>query len=154
MKYPLFSRDKFYIIALCDQCDNKFVLKWPLRKHKEGHANLSQKHCKLFNNMKNYPFEEVGCKFMIQNYEFFLYREHCKANIGQIDKNDEKAVEELTIKFQKSNWFEAKKVVCSYPYCKASYGFHKFCDQNYEAFVTFSISLSAFIINKDCIRFF
>ena len=48
----------------CDQCEKSFVLRWRLKKHINLHTkkNVSPSH--YFNNNKNCPFEEYGCKFL------------------------------------------------------------------------------------------
>ena len=45
----------------CDKCDNTFVLKWRLTKHKENHSRLRTKKCNYFNNKKPCPYKNIGC---------------------------------------------------------------------------------------------
>ena len=45
----------------CEKCGKTFVLKWRLRKHLSVHE--TRIYCHYFNNDKECPFEEIGCKF-------------------------------------------------------------------------------------------
>ena len=47
----------------CDICEKTFVFEWRLKKHKIMHEKANGKHCHYYNNGKNCPFEEIGCKF-------------------------------------------------------------------------------------------
>ena len=38
----------------CDICDKSFVLKWRLKKHKQGHGQVDVKFCHYFNNNKKH----------------------------------------------------------------------------------------------------
>ena len=46
----------------CQTCGKTFVLKWKLEKHLGIHQE-SVKTCKYFNEGKECPFEDIGCKF-------------------------------------------------------------------------------------------
>ena len=48
----------------CDQCEKTFVLEWRLKKHINLHTDDNVQRCHYFNNTKNCPFEELGCKFL------------------------------------------------------------------------------------------
>ena len=48
----------------CDQCEKTFVLEWRLKKHINLHTDDNVQRCHYFNNKKNCPFEELGCKFL------------------------------------------------------------------------------------------
>ena len=46
----------------CDQCGKAFTLRWRLKKHTSLHGNKEIRACHYFNNKKECPFEEFGCK--------------------------------------------------------------------------------------------
>ena len=56
------SHDKHQVFQ-CDQCGKAFTLKWRLEKHMNLHTSKNVKPCHYFNNKKECPFEEYGCKF-------------------------------------------------------------------------------------------
>lgn len=53
-----------YPVLQCDECDKSFLLMWRLKKHTRLHTEKNVLHCHYFNNNKNCPFEEHGCKFL------------------------------------------------------------------------------------------
>ena len=48
----------------CDKCEKDFVLMWRLKKHMNIHRDKFYLQCHYFNNGKECPFEELGCKFL------------------------------------------------------------------------------------------
>ena len=145
----------------CDQCGKSFLLKWRLKKHEEIHGTKSQKFCHYFNNEKNCPYEEIGCKFRHQHSQKCRFNENCNfklcqfkheenqtsENLEVINKDVDKEVVEnenvddkvryLSQEFEKLSEmekFEAKELLCDV-YCKASYGYHRCSDINDEGFV-------------------
>ena len=125
----------------CDLCDKKFVLKWRLKKHKEGHANEHKKFCHYFNNEKSCPYEEIGCKFLHQNSEMCYFRKKCRNNLCQFKHVDNGVEEinqnELANKFNKLTDIEqseSKEVLCDF-YCRASYDYHRCSDERREGFI-------------------
>ena len=60
----------------CDQCTSEFFLKCRLEQHIRGHSEAFRKSCHYFNNGKNCPFEDIGCKFS-----------HTRTRICKADKN-------------------------------------------------------------------
>ena len=47
----------------CDVCGKGFYFKWRFMQHVKTHSCQNVKTCHYFNNRKDCPFEEVGCKF-------------------------------------------------------------------------------------------
>ena len=81
----------------CDDCSKTFVLEWRLRKHKDIHEeNANRKNCHYYNNMKECPFEDLGCMFMHKMSEECKYGSKCMLKLCQFQhkkygvKNDGK----------------------------------------------------------------
>ena len=53
-----------HTVFQCDTCEKGFALKWRLKKHMRLHEESNIKTCHYFNNDKNCPYEEIGCKFL------------------------------------------------------------------------------------------
>jgi hypothetical protein len=132
----------------CDKCDKTFALRWRLGKHKEGHASLKNKTCHYFNNKKVCPFEAIGCMFDHVMSEMCIYGKKCTQKLcsyqheepsSPSDESNEPAdiieinlkeqFEELTYKEQD----ESKMIVCD-QLCKASHGYHRCNDEDYEGY--------------------
>ena len=47
----------------CDIYEKTFMFEWRLRKHKFMHQSVTGTKCHYYNNSKDCPYEEVGCKF-------------------------------------------------------------------------------------------
>ena len=67
----------------CEQCNLGFFLKWRLNKHVKGHSTIEQKFCHYFNNEKNCPFEEMGCKFKHGKSENCKFGQMCENKLCQ-----------------------------------------------------------------------
>ena len=65
----------------CDKCGKMFHLEWRLRKHLTIH-NENGKYCHYFNNQKQCPFEEIGCKLLHIRSERCKFQD-CKNNLCQ-----------------------------------------------------------------------
>ena len=61
----------------CDSCEKVFYMKWRLNKHKEIHTSVNVRHCHYFNNGKNCPFEDIGCKFLHRDWEVCKFGKSC-----------------------------------------------------------------------------
>jgi hypothetical protein len=74
----------------CDQCKKKFVTNWRLRKHMTNHSVKVKKYCHYFNNSKECPFEDLGCKFLHILSGKCKYSQICDNNLCsyQHDKNE------------------------------------------------------------------
>ena len=59
----------------CNICEKEFYVNWRLKKHVQSHEQ-KQKFCHFYNNGKDCPYEEIGCKF-----------KHEAANNCKFDKN-------------------------------------------------------------------
>ena len=73
----------------CDQCDKCFVLNWRLRKHMKLHTEGFVKHCYYFNNNRDCPFEELGCKFLHAEAEICNFGSKCKRRLCPLRHPDE-----------------------------------------------------------------
>ena len=63
----------------CEECDKSFNFQWRLNKHKEMHGRDQMiRKCHFFNNAKQCPFEEIGCKFLHQESIQCKYSTQCK----------------------------------------------------------------------------
>ena len=71
----------------CDKCGKMFHLEWRLRKHITIHDE-NGKYCHYFNNRKQCPFEEIGCKFLHIRSERCKF-ENCKNNLCQFSHDGE-----------------------------------------------------------------
>ena len=47
----------------CEVCGKRFFLKWRLKMHKNVHE-AGAGYCHFFNNSKQCPYENIGCKFL------------------------------------------------------------------------------------------
>ena len=89
----------------CNQCEKNFVLKWRLGKHMKLHNENNIKNCHYFNNMKECPFEILGCKFLHTVAEICQFGQRCQRRLcplrHTLDKrvavNDTEDVEEVYI---------------------------------------------------------
>ena len=66
----------------CDICEKHFYSKWELKKHEESHDKIG-KFCHFFNNGKNCPFEEIGCKFQNALANKCRYDRKCNIKLCQ-----------------------------------------------------------------------
>ena len=63
----------------CDICKSSFVVEWRLRKHMDNHKKLNVRKCHYFNNMKDCPFLNLGCKFLHEKSNLCKYDGSCKS---------------------------------------------------------------------------
>ena len=137
----------------CDKCEKTFLLKWRMKKHREGHDMLLKK-CHYFNNNKICPFEQIGCMFDHSRSGPCKYGTKCKIalcafkhessdNFTEEESREtlEEVVEsesdkELLDKFEEYDGmekFEAGKVICDF-FCNNKFGFHRYCEEDFETF--------------------
>ena len=62
---------------------NLFFTNWRLKKHMQSHNEPNVKFCHYFNNSKNCPFKEFGCKFRHAKSDQCKYQENCKNKLCQ-----------------------------------------------------------------------
>ena len=58
-------------------------MKWLFNKHMQGHANEDSTFCHHFNNKKTSPFEKIGCMFLHQHTEIFIFGVKCQNKLYQ-----------------------------------------------------------------------
>ena len=125
----------------CDICEKTFVLKWRLKKHKEGHESNLKKFCHYFNNDKTCPFEEIGCMFFHQDSESCKYGDNCQNGLCQFKHGKETTDDAININDLKENFdklseeekLESTDFLCSI-YCK-SYEYHRCTQEHFELFM-------------------
>ena len=122
----------------CDKCEKSFVLRWRLKKHREGHDMIS-KTCHYYNNKHICPFEIIGCMFDHRFAGQCKYGSKCTKKMCAFEHNKEEIDEEKELKesFDKlsdDEQFEAKMVVCDV-FCKADIGYHRCEDEEFEEFI-------------------
>ena len=63
----------------CQECNKTFHFKWRLQSHMKIHDDECYlRKCHFFNNNKQCPFEEVGCKFLHKESMYCKYKDKCK----------------------------------------------------------------------------
>ena len=63
----------------CVQCCKTFHLRWRLSKHIRMHDSPSQiRKCHFYNNGKQCPFEDIGCKFLHEESLVCKYGDKCQ----------------------------------------------------------------------------
>ena len=72
----------------CNLCDKKFVLKWRLTKHIQGHER-KQKFCHFYKNWKDCPYEKHGCMFVHEPSPSCIFQENCLNTLCQYRHCDE-----------------------------------------------------------------
>ena len=64
---------------LCTTCGKSFHLQWRLAKHITMHQNEKiLRKCHFYNNSKDCPFEEIGCKFLHEKSKECKFKSKCK----------------------------------------------------------------------------
>ena len=64
---------------VCKKCGKTFHFSWRLEKHNKMHdSNITVRKCHYFNNDKQCPFDEIGCKFLHEEAVYCKYRSQCK----------------------------------------------------------------------------
>ena len=84
-------------ILKCDQCDKGFVLRWRLKKHMRLHTESNIKHCHYFNNDKDCPYEEIGCKFLHYVSKNCVYDSKCTRRLCPYRHTGRKSTQSDTI---------------------------------------------------------
>ena len=74
------KQDKIY---KCKDCEAGFVFKWRLKKHMKAHTQTKIRSCHYFNNNKECPFSEVGCKFSHQLTTQCKFGQGCRIRLCQ-----------------------------------------------------------------------
>ena len=63
----------------CATCGKYFHVKWRLEKHIKMHEGESEfRKCHFYNNGKDCPYEEIGCKFLHQESTECKFKRKCK----------------------------------------------------------------------------
>ena len=63
----------------CNVCGKIFYLKWRLKKHMSVHkSDVQIRSCHFYNNGKECPFAELGCKYLHQKAPMCKYQTKCK----------------------------------------------------------------------------
>ena len=141
----------------CDICEKTFVLKWRLNKHQENHTSLTTKKCHYYNNKKECPYEDIGCMFEHVLSEMCIFGKNCQNKLcsnqhelenpeiqkvkDPVDKN-EKSLKDKFEKLSVDDQYESKMIICD-KLCKASYGYHRCTNEDYDDYVgcdTFNIT--------------
>ena len=65
----------------CNDCSKTFYMKWRLNKHKKIHDKTFKKKCHYFNNHKDCPYIELGCKFIHEFSEECHLNSKCLRNL-------------------------------------------------------------------------
>ena len=80
----------------CDVCGKLFFLEWRLQKHLSVHTGEA-KYCHFFNNQKDCPYQDIGCKFLHQQSGKCKFSRSCSNNLCQFEHAQEVSVEEVTM---------------------------------------------------------
>ena len=62
----------------CSTCGKTFYMRWRLNKHMALHNETDLKHCHYYNNRKDCPFEDIGCKFAHKFSEECKFSSKCR----------------------------------------------------------------------------
>ena len=76
----------------CGECDKEFNLKWRLKKHKTLHQNDNIPSCHYYNNSKNCPFDEIGCKFLHKDSRQCKFNKTCTRNLCQYKHDNDNII--------------------------------------------------------------
>ena len=68
-------------VLSCNTCGKTFYMQWRLNKHLKMHAETNLKNCHYYNNRKDCPFEEVGCKFAHSFSEKCRLSSNCRRHL-------------------------------------------------------------------------
>ena len=84
------SKSHDHILPLkCNICDKEFYVNWRLKKHILSH-DLNLKFCHFYNNGKNCPYEDVGCKFKHKEAKSCRFDENCDKKLCQFKHSQNK----------------------------------------------------------------
>ena len=64
----------------CSQCEHEFFLEWRLKKHEMMHMESNSRKCHYFNNGKNCPFSDIGCKFLHEHSDPCKLKFDCRTD--------------------------------------------------------------------------
>ena len=86
LKFSQSSQLEIHIVAehnvkkknKCEICEHEFVFKWRLRKHLEDHSKTQVKTCHFFNNNKECPYKQIGCKFEHKRAMNCKFAQNCR----------------------------------------------------------------------------
>ena len=67
----------------CDMCSAHFLTKWRFDLHRKTHDQTNLRTCHYFNNDKNCPFVEFGCKFQHTISTLCTFRDKCQRKMCQ-----------------------------------------------------------------------
>ena len=67
----------------CDMCGKKFILKWRFLKHVQSHHQSNVRFCYYYNNRKECPFSQIGCKFQHKEAPECKFKEECNKTMCQ-----------------------------------------------------------------------
>ena len=63
----------------CENCGKTFNFRWRFNKHIKMHDSDSEiRKCHFYNNGKQCPFDEMGCKFLHEESSVCKYKDRCK----------------------------------------------------------------------------
>ena len=86
----------------CLYCEKAFYTEWRLGKHMEAHNEVS-KFCHYYNNYKECPYEEFGCKFKHEESQSCRFKGRCKNPLCQF-RHQEKEENISIWKCEEQNW--------------------------------------------------
>ena len=117
----------------CEFCDDSFYTDWRLRKHIRSHEEHNIKFCHYYNNSKECPYQEFGCKFRHAESEQCRYQNACKNRLCQFQHHRNL----FTWKCKEVNWenklcqFQTNFEVRMKNHMKGEHGIGDFfmCDQ-------------------------
>ena len=143
----------------CEKCNKTFVLKWRLTKHQENHTGINKK-CHYFNNKKVCPYEEIGCMFDHSLSEICIFGKSClnklcpfqhnRKDLGiEVVEADEKELKDKFDNLTDDEQYESKMVLCD-KLCKASHGYHRCNNKDYEGYVGCDIFNITDEFDDDC----
>ena len=137
----------------CDKCDKTFLLKWRLRKHREGHEKNSKK-CHYFNNNLICCNDKIGCMFDHKLSGPCEFGSTCVFNLCPFQHvpDIDKIERELRDKFDKYSWkeqYEAKMAVCDV-FCNGPMGKHRCDDEEFEALIGLDALQATEDYDSDC----
>ena len=90
-KIELHSKSHEKIVPfVCNICEKKFYVEWRMKKHILSH-DQKQKFCHFYNNGKDCPYYEIGCKFKHQEAKKCKYDNNCPFTLCQFQHSISKA---------------------------------------------------------------
>ena len=80
----------------CEVCGKLFFLEWRLQKHLNVHTGEA-KYCHYFNNQRDCPYQDIGCKFLHQQSGKCKFSNSCSNNLCQFEHAQEVPVDEASM---------------------------------------------------------